>query len=70
MAAFLTFATVLVGLGIAVAAPEVLLVKRRSVRIGQVAAGCAVLNAVPNAALISGYGITGRAAAGAWRGAG
>ena len=96
--AFLTFATVLVGLGIAVAAPEalrvmvpasyeppllvlpilvlgyvfremgdffnyLLLIKRRSVRVGQVAAGCAVLNAVLNAALIPGYGITGAAVA-------
>ncbi len=98
VARFLTFATVLIGLGIAVGAPAalrvmvpanyeppllilpvlvlgyvfreigdffnyVLLVKRRSVRVGQVAAGCAVLNAVLNVVLIPGYGITGAAMA-------
>ena len=98
VASFLTFVTVLVGLGIALAAPEMLrvmvpasyeppplllpilvlgyvfremgdffnyllLLNRRSTKVGQVAAGCAVLNAVLNLALIPGYGIYGAAVA-------
>jgi O-antigen/teichoic acid export membrane protein len=98
VAAFLTFVTVLVGLTIAVAAPEVLrvmvpasydppslvlpilvlgyvfremgdffnnllLINRRSVRVGQVAAGCGALNVALNFALIPTHGIYGAAVA-------